>query len=178
MIEIRPIQLHQVEDVKRLIFSVCQEIWQVSEDEIGRYDAMSDIDDVRSHYFDNKGTFLVLTDDDRIVGSGAIRRLNDDICELKRMWFLKEYRGRGLGMNMTRTLLEFARKTGYKLVRLDTVDAQKQARALKLYQRLGFYFIERYNNGPATAFMEKRLSMEITDGLISACPTGAGASAE
>lgn len=157
MIEIKPIQLHQIEAVKRVILEVCQEIWQVPEETIRRYDAMSDIDDVRSHYFENNGTFLVLLDDGRVVGSGGIRRLNDDICELKRMWFLKDYRGRGLGMKMAQMLLDFAKTAGYKKVRLDTADAQKQARALKLYKQLGFYFIERYNDSPCAVFMEKIL---------------------
>ncbi len=158
MIEIKPIQLHQVEEVKRVIISVCSEIFQVSEDTILRYDVMSDVDDVRSHYLDNNGTFLVLVDQGRVVGCGAIRRLNDDICELKRMWFLKDYRGRGLGMKMAQMLLQFAREAGYKRVRLDTANEEKQAQALKLYQRLGFYYIERYNDSFCTVFMEKMLS--------------------
>lgn len=157
MIEIKPIQLHQIEEVKRVVVTVCHEIWQVPEEMIRRYDAMSDIDDVQSHYFDNNGTFLVLIDDRRVVGNGAIRHLSDDICELKRMWFLKDYRGRGLGTKLTLMLLDFARTANYKFVRLDTMNAQKQAQALKLYQRLGFYFIERYNDGPCTLFMEKML---------------------
>jgi putative acetyltransferase len=157
MIEIKPIQLHQVEEVKRVVVAVNQEIWQVSDEVISRYDAMSDIDDVRSHYFDNKGTFLVLVDDGKVVGSGGIRRLSDEICELKRMWFLKDYRGRGLGMRMAQMLLDFAKNTGYKKVRLDTTDERKQAQAIKLYKQLGFYFIERYNDGSCTVFMEKML---------------------
>jgi putative acetyltransferase len=157
MIEIKPIQSHQVEEVKRVIIAVCNEIWQLPEEVIRHYDAMSDLDDVQSHYFDNKGTFLVLIDEERVVGSGAIRRLSDDICELKRMWFLKDYRGRGLGTKMAQMLLDFARITDYKKVRLDTIDEQKQAQALELYQRLGFYFIDRYNTSPCTVFMEKML---------------------
>jgi putative acetyltransferase len=109
MIEIKPIQSHQVEEVKRVIIAVCNEIWQLPEEVIKHYDAMSDLDDVQSHYFDNKGTFLVLIDEERVVGSGAIRRLSDDICELKRMWFLKDYRGRGLGTKMAQRLLDFAK---------------------------------------------------------------------
>lgn len=157
MIAIKPIQLHQAEEVKRVIIAVCYEIWQLPEEVIRHYDAMSDIDDVQSHYFDNNGTFLVLIDGERVVGSGVIRRLNNELCELKRMWFLKDYRGRGLGMKMTQMLLDFASKTGYKKVRLDTMNEQKQAQALKLYKRLGFYFIERYNDSPCTVFMEKML---------------------
>ena len=157
MTEIKPIQSHQIEEVKRVIIAVCNEIWQLPEEVIRHYDAMSDIDDVQSHYFDNKGTFLVLIDEGRVVGSGAIRRLSDDICELKRMWFLKDYRGRGLGTKMAQMLLDFAKITDYKKVRLDTIDEKKQAQALELYQRLGFYFIDRYNKGHCTVFMEKML---------------------
>ena len=157
MREIQPIQLHQIEEVKRVIVAVCQEIWQVPSEVIIRYDDMSDLDSVHSHYFDNNGTFLVLIDDGRVVGSGAIRRLSDDICELKRMWFLKDYRGRGLGIKLAQMLLDFAKETGYKFVRLDTGNEEKQAQAIKLYKRLGFYFISRYNDGPCTVFMEKML---------------------
>ena len=157
MIEIQPIQLHQAEAVKHLVFRVCDEIFQVSEETVRRYDTMSDIDEVRSHYFDNGGTFLVLVDEGRVVGRGAIRRLNDDICELKRMWFLKEYRGRGLAKEMLQRLLEFARKTGYKKVRLDLFDEQKQTQALEFYKRLGFYAIAPYNDSFCTVFMEKVL---------------------
>lgn len=153
MIEIKQVQLHQIEEVKRLLIAVCNEIWQVPEEVIRRYDAMTDLDDVRSHYF----TFLVAIADGRVVGSGAIRRLNDDICELKRMWFLKNYRGQGLATKMTQILLNFARQTSYKKIRLDITDDQKQAQALKLYKRLGFYLIERYNEGSCTVFMEKML---------------------
>jgi putative acetyltransferase len=157
VIEIKPIQLHQVEEVKRVMVTVCQEIWQLSEEVIIRYDPMPDIDEVQSHYFGNNGTFLVLIDNGRVVGSGAIRRLSDDICELKRMWFLKPYRGRGLGTKMAQMLLDFAKNTGYKKVRLDTLDEQKQVPALNLYKRLGFYLIERYNDSFCTVFMEKML---------------------
>ncbi|HEY9610074.1 GNAT family N-acetyltransferase [Allocoleopsis sp.] len=155
MIEIKPIQLHQAEAVKRLVFRVCEEIFQVSEETVRRFDTMSDIDEVRAHYFDNGGTFLVLMDEGRVVGSGAIRRLNDGICELKRMWFLKEYRGRGLAKQMVQLLLDFARKTGYQKVRLDLLDEQKQTQALKFYKRIGFYAIAPYNDSFCTVFMEK-----------------------
>jgi putative acetyltransferase len=157
MIEIKSIQLHQSEEVKHLIFAVCNEIFQVSEEVIRRFDTMFDIDDMSSHYFDNGGTFLVLMDEGRVVGSGAIRRLDNDICELKRMWFLKEYRGRGLAKKMVQLLLDFARKTGYKKVRLDLLDEQKQTQALEFYKRMGFYVIAPYNHSFCTVFMEKVL---------------------
>lgn len=157
MLEIKPMQSHQAEEVKQVLIAACQEIFQVSEALIRQYDSMSDIGNVHKYYFNNKGTFLVLMDSDRVVGSGAVRRLSNEICELKRMWFLPAYRGKGLGLKMAEMLLEFAKTANYQTIRLDTADAQKQASAVKLYKKLGFYSIERYNDGPCTVFMEKRL---------------------
>jgi putative acetyltransferase len=162
-VEIKPIQPDQAEEAKHVVVQVCREVWQLpaSQDEVLRQwneiGVLSDMDDIQLSYFRNGGTFLVLTDAGRVVGTGAIRRLSDDICELKRMWFLKEYRGRGLGTRIAQMLLTFAREAGYKKVRLDTGDEMKQPEALRLYKRLGFYAIERYNDGPCTIFMEKTL---------------------
>jgi putative acetyltransferase len=114
-----------------------------------------DMDRISSVYTEPFGTFLVLLDGEQVVGTGAIRRLDEQFCELKRMWFLPAYRGKGHGTRMCEALFEFARSAGYKRIRLDTVPVL--AAANRLYQRLGFYPIERYNDGPGTIFMEKCL---------------------
>jgi putative acetyltransferase len=114
-----------------------------------------DMDQISTQYAEPSGIFLVLLDGDRVVGTGAVRRLDAQTCELKRMWFLPEYRGQGQGTKMCERLFEFARATGYKRIRLDTSPLLLAAN--KLYQRLGFQPIERYNDGPGTIFMEKEL---------------------
>jgi putative acetyltransferase len=157
MIEIKKIQRHQVAEVEQVILSVCHEIWQLPLEVIRCYDAMSDLDDISLNYFESNGTFLVIIDNGAVVGSGAIRRVNDDICELKRLWLLKEYRGLGLGRKMTQILIDFAKFANYKIVRLDLVDQQKQSQAINLYKCFDFYFIERYNDSSANIFMEKIL---------------------
>ncbi|MBW4558302.1 MAG: GNAT family N-acetyltransferase [Trichormus sp. ATA11-4-KO1] len=143
----------------RFVIAVCLEIWQgvLTEEDLKQYDSMSDIENMRSHYFDNNGIFLVLLDKKQIVGTGAIRKLDNQICELKRMWFFKEYRGKGLGGKMVQMLFDFARKVGYQKVRLDLAHEEIQAQALKFYTKLGFYPIERYNDSPCQVFMEKLL---------------------
>ncbi len=159
MTEIKLIQQYQIEQAKQIITAVCLEIWQgvVTEEEFKRFDSLSDIDNVQSHYFGNRGMFLVLADGEQVVGTGAIRRLDDEICELKRMWFLKEYRGQGFGWKMAQMLFDFAQQTGYHKVRLDLANEERQSQALTFYKKLGFYPIERYNDGSCTVFMEKVL---------------------
>ncbi|MGL5076599.1 MAG: GNAT family N-acetyltransferase, partial [Waterburya sp.] len=97
MIAIKPIKENQIEQAKQIVITVSLEIWQgeLSAVDLKNIDSMSDISNVQSHYFDNRGLFLVLIDDEKVVGTGAIRQLSHDICELKRMWFLKPYRGQG-----------------------------------------------------------------------------------
>jgi putative acetyltransferase len=119
--------------------------------------AFKDILSISATYCDNNGIFLVLVDNGTVVGTGAIRKLTDDICELARLWFLKEYRGKGLGKKMTAQLLEFAKNHGYTKVRLDVYRPEIQTHAVALYKKLGFYEIERYNAADAELFMEKIL---------------------
>jgi putative acetyltransferase len=126
MIEIKQIQPHQTEEVKRIILK--------------------------------KGTFLVVMDDEAVVGCGGIKNLNSETCELKRMWLLKSHRGQGLGFQLAQMLLDFATQTGYKIIRLDVFDPNKQRGAIAFYQKLGFYSIDRYNDSPCQIFMEKILS--------------------
>lgn len=155
--EIRAIETHQIEAAKNVIAEVIQELWSISKENLSQYDIFRDIENVQEHYFNNKGTFLVLLDSEQVVGTGAVRRLDDEICELKRMWLLKSYRGRGFGLEMAQILFNFAGVQGYKRMRLDLANEEKQAQALNFYKRLGFYAIERYNDGLCQVFMEKRL---------------------
>ena len=104
-------------------------------------------------YFDNDGIFLVLTDNDQIVGTGAIRKIDDEICELKRLWLLFEYHGKGLGYRTIQELFAFAREKGYQRVWLET-DREAQRRAFELYKRLGFHEIPRYSNHQDETAME------------------------
>jgi putative acetyltransferase len=139
----------QVEAAKAVIVQGCFEFF-------GQMPAeFEDMDRLSSVYREPNGTFLALLDGERVVGTGAIRHLDEQTCELKRMWFLPDYRGKGYGRRMSEALFEFARSAGYKRVRLDTTPVL--AAANRLYQRLGFYPIERYNDGPGAIFMEKSL---------------------
>jgi len=160
MISIQLFQPHQQEAAKQVLLSVCQELWGVPAEVVVQHDPLTDFNDIKSYYQDNNGLFLVLVDDGHVVGTGGVRHWQDHICELKRLWFLKEYRGRGFGWRMTQQLLDFAIAKGYERMRLEVADSEKQATAIKLYQQLGFSLIERYSDGPGTVFMEKILHTE------------------
>jgi len=149
MIEIRCIKPDEVTAAKQVIYRVAHEIFNDPgslEESIVYHESRSelmDMDDIQHNYFENGGIFLVMLNDSQLIGTGAIRHLEDGICELKRLWLLFEYHGRGLGYSMIMELLRIAREMGYEKIRLETAPVHQQ-RAHELYKRLGFCEIPRY----------------------------------
>ena len=143
MTSIRPIEPDEWNIAKKLVYRVAHEVFHDTkplEESIAEYEArgeLSDMDDIQENYFENGGIFLVMKDNDEIVGTGAIRRHEDGVCELKRLWFLQEYQGKGLVYQMIQELLVFARDMGYRRIRLET-HAVYQQRAVEFYKQIGF----------------------------------------
>ena len=94
--------------------------------------------------------YFVALMDGKIIGGGGIyptEGLQDDTCELVKMYLLPEARGLGLGRTLIRKCLEFAKQAGYKNVYLESMPELKQA--LKVYEKFGFEFLSgpRGNSG-------------------------------
>jgi putative acetyltransferase len=159
VINIRTIKTGEVAIAKELIYRVAHQLFHDTrslEESIAFYESqgeLNDMDNIHQSYFDNNGIFLVLTDNDQIIGTGAIRKIDDEICELKRLWLLYEYHGKGLGYHMMQELLSFSREKGYSRMRLET-DREFQSRAFEFYKRLGFYEIPRYSDNQDDIAME------------------------
>ncbi|MGC2236610.1 MAG: GNAT family N-acetyltransferase [Pyrinomonadaceae bacterium] len=102
--------------------------------------------------------FLVLAGE-RAAGCIALRRLEKDICEMKRLYVREEFRSLGLGRTLIEKLIGEARKIGYKKMRLDTLP-DKMAKAVKLYESYGFRAIPAYYPNPYddTLFMQLYLT--------------------
>jgi ribosomal protein S18 acetylase RimI-like enzyme len=96
--------------------------------------------------------------DKNIAGCIALRKLEEDVCEMKRLYVREAFRGFGLGKILIEKLIAEARVAGYKKMRLDTLP-DKMAKAVKLYESHGFYQIAPYYHNPygETYFMEKVL---------------------
>ena len=93
------------------------------------------------------------------VGVVAVRRLTDSECELKRLWVEPDAKGTGLGRELARTAIAFARDAGYAEMKLDTLKTRMPA-AIALYRSLGFVDADPYTHNPEpdVLFMTLKLS--------------------
>jgi ribosomal protein S18 acetylase RimI-like enzyme len=100
------------------------------------------------------GCLLLARHGDQVAGCVALRKIEGDIGEMKRLYVRPAFRNRGVGKFLARTLIAEAKNRGYSLLRLDTVPAMKEAQPL--YESLGFKKIPPYRRNPipGAAFME------------------------
>ncbi|MGP8080440.1 MAG: GNAT family N-acetyltransferase [Dehalococcoidales bacterium] len=105
----------------------------------GKWDA--DLHDIRNHYLNNGGEFLVGILDHKIVCMGAFRKKSATLAEIKRMRVLPEYQRRGFGQTVLNQLEEKASQLGYTELCLDTTTLQIAAQ--KMYRKNGFTEVRR-----------------------------------
>ena len=101
---------------------------------------------------------IVLSKKEKIfTGCVAVRKKDNGIAELKRMFIKGEHRKEGVGALLLQKALEIAKELHYKKIRLDTLDTMTPA--INLYKRYGFYEIEPYYFNPEknAMFFEKIL---------------------
>lgn len=129
--------------------------------ELDFQDFESELADLAAHYSAPAGTLLLayVAGQQEAVGTVGVRRFDDDVAELKRMYIQPVGRGRGLGRLLAERAVDFARAAGYRVIRLDS-DQATMPEANALYEQLGFVDIEQYrpNHLPCARFMEKDLA--------------------
>jgi GNAT superfamily N-acetyltransferase len=109
-------------------------------------------------YASPDGRLLIAIYDEIIAGCVALRKFENNICEMKRLYVRSEFRRKGIGKALSIAIISAAREIGYSAMRLDTVPWMKEA--IALYHSLGFIDIPayRFNPIPGTIYMELKLN--------------------
>lgn len=132
VITFRTASNRDADNVRELVFGVLEE-FGLRPDRTG---TDSDLDDIERNYLQRGGVFELLELNGRIVGSVGLYPIDDSVVELRKMYFLPEIRGRGLGRSTLERMIEKARELGYRTMYLETAMVLKQAVAL--YRSFGF----------------------------------------
>jgi GNAT superfamily N-acetyltransferase len=101
------------------------------------------------------GAFLVVYADGKPVAGGGLKRDEDGVAEIKRMYVVPAARRKGLGQRLLEALEDRARELGYARIRLDTGERQPHARAM--YERAGYHPIEDYNGNSMASFWGEKI---------------------
>ncbi|HKN28596.1 MAG TPA: helix-turn-helix domain-containing GNAT family N-acetyltransferase [Roseiarcus sp.] len=122
----------------------------------GGYDAAKDRSAPDAEMAPPAGRFIVARLDGDPVGCGAVKPVDGQAGEIKRVWVAKSARGLGVARRMLRKLEAAALEMGLAILRLDTNKALTEAHAL--YRKEGYREVERFNDNPyAHHWFEKRL---------------------
>jgi len=97
-------------------------------------------------YAPPSGRLFLALSDGHAVGCVALRKLEENICELKRLYVRPQFRAQSTGRQLAETIIGAAREVGYGRMRLDTLASLKPA--IALYESLGFQRIDAYYQNP------------------------------
>lgn len=105
--------------------------------------ADSQLDYLFETYQAPKSVYFVIESEGRILGGGGIAPLDEgalETCELQKMYFLPEVRGKGVGQQMIQQCLEAAAQRGFQYCYLETLPQMKAAQ--HVYQKMGFTYLD------------------------------------
>lgn len=138
---IRKIEEEDNNDLQRVLSNVMREF---KVPETGTALADPELKNMFQAYKDHKSSYLIVSKNKTLLGGAGISKLknsNDKICELQKMYFSKDARGKGLGSLMIDLCLEKAIKYGFEKCYIETMHNMKSAQ--KLYLSKGFDYINK-----------------------------------
>ena len=118
----------------------------------------AETDALPGEYAPPGGVILLAYDEGRAVGMVGLKRLDDDACEMKRLFVREGARGTRAGRRLVEAALEEAIRMGYRTMRLETLP-DKMAAALALYRSLGFGPIEPYGEAPPSGAVHLEINL-------------------
>jgi GNAT superfamily N-acetyltransferase len=111
---------------------------------LGDYD--KELANLPWEYSQPEGCLLLAYYYNKPCGCVAFRKIDDNICEMKRLYVKEEFRGKRIGYALVQNIIEKASEAGYRFMRLDNHPWMKEAESL--YKLFGFVEIGAYRYNP------------------------------
>jgi len=117
-----------------------------------------EFENLPGEYAPPSGCILLAREGSEPVGCVALRRISEEICEMKRLYVKSSFRKKSIGRKLSESVIAEARSRGYRIMKLDTLPSMRDA--LRLYESLGFAKTTpyRYNPIKGTVFMQLDLT--------------------
>lgn len=96
--------------------------------------------------------------DGKAAGCVAIRRVDFNTAEMKRLYVRPEFRRTGLGMSMAKLVVEEAKEIGYHYLQLDSLPSMESA--VQLYKALGFKSLDTGSHRPVKTVVHLTLPLQ------------------
>lgn len=138
--EIRHIQHSDNEALASVIRTVLVDL---GVPKVGTAYADKALDCMYENYQSANHAYFVIVEEGKILGGAGIAPLQEyqgPVCELQKMYFLSDIRGKGLGSKMIEKCLSQARDFGFEQCYIETMPYMEAAQ--KLYQKMGFKYID------------------------------------
>src|SRR5215217_6074172 len=88
----------------------------------------SDLNDIEENYINRGGIFEILEDArGNLLGTVGLYPIDAETVELRKMYFAKDFRGKGFGKKTLERMIERAKALGFKKVYLETAGVLKEA---------------------------------------------------
>ncbi len=113
---------------------------------------LTDLKNIKKHYFENNGIFYVAEDDGKIIGTIGVLREKKDVARLSRMYVSNDYRKQGIGQKLLDKIFGFCENKDYKKIILSTYPEMKAA--IKFYEKNGF---KEYKREGVRIFFKKNI---------------------
>ena len=138
--KIRPVEL---KDNEALAVALRRVLIEMGVPKVGTAYEDKELDTMYQAYAQPRFRYYVVEDKETILGGAGIAPLKEgdpSVCELQKMYFLPEARGKGLGKQMIDLCLDFAKSNNFQLCYIETMPNMLDAQAL--YLTVGFQYID------------------------------------
>ncbi|WMJ83800.1 GNAT family N-acetyltransferase [Oscillospiraceae bacterium LTW-04] len=95
-----------------------------------------EITDIEHKYGLPFGRLYIVFVDGKAAGCGALRMIDEVVCEINRLYVRPQYRGLQIGKMLTERIIADGRAIGYKQMRLDTFPFMVDA--IQIYANMDF----------------------------------------
>lgn len=103
------------------------------------------------------GRLYIAYYDGELAGCIGMRRIDEQNCEMKRLYVRPKFRGKGMGDKLIQEIIKDAGEIGYLYMLLDTLPFLQSA--IHMYKKYGFYEIESYNDSPMSTSIYMKLDL-------------------